>query len=265
MKRILQIATNPGNLVFDSFLGSGTTAAVAHKMGRRWIGIELGDHAVTHCVPRLRKVIDGTDAGGVTEQTHWKGGGGFRFCRVAPSLLERDHWGNWVVSREFNAAMLAEALCKLEGFRYSPSPEVYWQQGQSTERDFLYVTTQTLDATQLDWLSHEVGADRSLLVLCRAWLGNAEAYANLTCKKIPNAVLGRCEFGKDDYSLHIASLPASASTDGDAAQGNAAPPAPAPRTRARRPRNSAAQTDLLADGDLGASDNANDDANGGAA
>jgi adenine-specific DNA-methyltransferase len=207
MHRILSIATNPGDLVLDSFLGSGTAAAVAHKMGRSWIGIELGDHAITHCVPRMRKVIDGADPGGVTEQANWRGGGGFRFLHLAPSLLEKDHWGNWVVSREYNAAMLAEAVCKLEGFRCEPNPQAFWQQGKSTEQDFLYVTTQTLDARQLEWLSESVGPERSLLVLCRAWLGSAEAWPNLTLKKIPNAVLGRCEFGRDDYSLRIAALP----------------------------------------------------------
>ncbi len=256
LARILTIATNPGDLVLDSFLGSGTTAAVAHKMGRRWIGIELGDHAVTHCVPRLRKVIDGADPGGVTAQTNWKGGGGFRFARLAPSLLARDHWGNWVVSREYNAAMLAEALCKLEGFRYEPSPQLFWQQGKSTEQDFLYVTTQTLDAHQLEWLSESVGPDRSLLVLCRAWLGSAESWPNLTLKKIPNAILGRCEFGRDDYSLRIAALPAApdAAAEAENAVGDA-DTAPSPvvtrkpsRARGKKPAASDSQTDLLTGG-----------------
>jgi adenine-specific DNA-methyltransferase len=213
--RILEIATKPGDLILDSFLGSGTTAAVAHKMHRRWIGIELGDHAITHCLPRLTRLIRGDDPNGVTEQTNFRGGGGFRFMRLAPSLLERDRWGNWVVSREYNAAMLTEALCKLEGFHYDPSPEVFWQQGRSTDTDYLYATTQTLDSVQLEWLSHDVGDNRSLLVLCRSWRGNAEQWPNLTLKKVPNAVLGRCEFGKDDYSLQVAALPAAADRDVD--------------------------------------------------
>lgn len=253
LERIIRIASNPGDLVLDSFLGSGTTAAVAHKMGRRWIGIEMGDHAVTHCVPRLRKVIDGQDPGGVTSQTNWKGGGGFRFLRLAPSLLKRDHWGNWVVSREYNAAMLTEALCKLEGFRYDPSPDLFWQQGKSTERDFLYATTQTLDARQLDWISNEVGEGRSLLVLCRAWLGDADRWPNLTLRKIPNAVLGRCEFGRDDYSLRIAALPAADAPvdDMDAEEASPRPVATALRPTAKRARrastSSSDQTSLLDD------------------
>lgn len=207
IQRVLQIATNPGDLVLDSFLGSGTTAAVAHKMGRRWIGIELGEHCETHCLPRLKKVVDGTDPGGITEAVGWKGGGGFRYYRLAPSLLKEDKWGQWVISGDYNADMLAEAVCKLEGFTYAPSDTFYWQQGHSTERDFLYTTTANLSYDQLQQLSDEVGPDRSLLVVCSAFRGRKEGYSNLTVKKIPKAVLSRCEWGKDDYSLKVENLP----------------------------------------------------------
>lgn len=205
--RILEMTTEPGDWVLDSFAGSGTTGAVAHKMGRRWILVELGEHCHTHIIPRLKKVIDGDDAGGVTQAVGWQGGGGFRYFRLAPSLLATDRWGNWVISQEYNAAMLAEALCKLEGFTYAPSDAVYWQHGYSTERDFVYVTTQTLNAQQLQALSEEVGAERSLLVLCLAFRGDAAAYPNLTVKKIPKQVLHRCEWGHDDYSLKVENLP----------------------------------------------------------
>lgn len=207
MSKILQIATNPGDLVLDSFAGSGTTGAVAHKMGRRWIMVELGEHCHTHIIPRLKKVIDGEDKGGVTEATGWKGGGGFRYFRLAPSLLEKDKWGNWVISKEFDAAKLAEAVCKLEGFTYAPSDTLYWQHGHSTDRDFIYVTTQTLTHDQLHHLNEEVGTDRSLLILCAAFHGDAEHFQNLTVKKIPKQVLNRCEWGQDDYSLNIKNLP----------------------------------------------------------
>ena len=89
VERVIHIATNPGDLVLDSFLGSGTTAAVAHKMGRRWIGIEMGGHAVTHCGPRLRKVIEG-EQGGISERVGWKGGGGFRFYRLGPTVFDEE-------------------------------------------------------------------------------------------------------------------------------------------------------------------------------
>ena len=208
--RILTIATNPGDLVLDSFAGSGTTGAVAHKMGRRWIMVELGEHCHTHIIPRLTKVIDGTDPGGVTEACQWKGGGGFRYSRLAPSLLMRDKYGQWVISKDYNPAMLAEACCKLSGFAYAPSDSVYWQHGKSTERDFLYVTTQSLSAEQLAALSEEVGSERSLLVLCPSFRGQSGGYANLTVRKIPKAVLSKCEWGHDDYSLKVENLPQAA-------------------------------------------------------
>lgn len=212
--RVFTLTTMPGDLVLDSFLGSGTTAAVAHKMGRRWIGIELGEHCETHCLPRLKKVVDGEDPGGITQAVGWKGGGGFRYYRLAPSLLEKDKWDNWVVSKEYNAAMLAEAVCKLEGFSYEPSDSLYWQHGHSTERDFIYTTTANLSHDQLQELSDEVGPERSLLVVCSAFRGRKEGYPNLTVKKIPNAVLTRCEWGKDDYSLKVENLPKAPPPEG---------------------------------------------------
>jgi adenine-specific DNA-methyltransferase len=207
LQRVLALATNPGDLVLDSFAGSGTTGAVAHKMGRRWIMVELGEHCHTHIIPRLKKVIDGEDPGGISKTVNWQGGGGFRYYRLAPSLLEKDKWGNWVINHDYNAAMLAEALCKLEGFTYAPSDAVYWQHGRSTERDFVYVTTASLTHAQLQQLSDAVGPDQSLLVLCTAFRAKADAYPNLTVKKIPNQVLARCEWGHDDYSLQVENLP----------------------------------------------------------
>ncbi len=207
MRRVLQIATNPGDWVLDSFAGSGTTGAVAHKMGRRWIMVELGENCHTYIIPRLRKVIDGRDPGGITEEVEWKGGGGFRYNCLAPSLLEKDKWGNWIINKSYNPTMLAEAVCKLEGFVYAPSDAVYWQHGHSTERDFIYVTTQNLSHDQLQALSDEVGEHRSLLVMCSAFRGKPDRFPNLTIKKIPKAVLARCEWGKDDYSLRVENLP----------------------------------------------------------
>jgi adenine-specific DNA-methyltransferase len=176
-------------------------------MRRRWIMIELQDHCNTHIVPRLQRVVEGTDLSGVSKATNWQGGGGFRYFKLAPSLLETDKWGREVISKTYNAEMLAEALCKIEGFTYAPSDIVYWQHGYSTERDFIYVTTQTLGVEQLQQLSEEVGAERSLLVLCSAFRGNADRWLNLTVKKIPNHIRSRCEWGHDDYSLNVENLP----------------------------------------------------------
>ncbi len=181
-------------------------------MGRRWIMVELGEHCHTHIVPRLLKVIDGRDPGGVTQATGWQGGGGFRYYELAPTLLSTDRWGNLVINPEYDAGMLAAAMCKLEGFSYAPSDVLWWRQGHSSERDFIYVTTQTLSSEQLAALSDEVGSDRSLLVCCGAWRGVSatqagERWPNLTIKKIPKMVKDRCEWGHDDYSLNVANLP----------------------------------------------------------
>ena len=208
VERAIMISSNPGDIVLDSFLGSGTTAAVAHKMGRRWIGVEVVEKSVAgHIIPRLKKVIDGEDPGGITKGVDWKGGGGFRYYDLAPSLLEKDKWDNWVISKDYNPTMLAQAVCKLEGFTYEPSDSHYWMHGHSTEQDFLYVTTANLKHAQLQQLSDEVGPDRSLLVVCTSFRGSKNGYSNLTVKKIPKAVLNRCEWGKDDYSLRVENLP----------------------------------------------------------
>lgn len=212
LKLILQISTNPKDLVLDSFGGSGTTGAVAHKLGRHWIMVELQETCHTHIIPRLKKVVDGEDSGGITDAVFWRGGGGFRYYRLAPSLIVNDRWGNSVVNPEYNAAQLAEALCKIEGFTYAPSEVQWWQHGHSSERDFIYVTTQNLSAEQLQALSDEVGIDQSLLVCCAAFHGitaakASERWPNLTMKKIPKMVLARCEWGHDDYSLNVANLP----------------------------------------------------------
>jgi adenine-specific DNA-methyltransferase len=207
IKRAFELATNQGDWVLDSFAGSGTTGAVAHKMGRRWILVELGEHCDTHVVPRLKSVIDGTDASGITEAVSWKGGGGFRYYYLAPSLLKTDKWGNLVINKEFNADMLSQAVCKLEGYTYAPSDTLYWQHGRSSEKSFIYVTTQHLTREQLTQLNDEVGPNRSLLICCSAFRGKPENYPYLEIKKIPKAVLAKCEWGHDDYSLNVENLP----------------------------------------------------------
>jgi hypothetical protein len=143
---------------------------------------------------------------------NWQGGGGFRYYRLAPSLIVNDRWGNPVINPEYNAAQLAEALAKLEGFTYAPSEVQWWQHGHSSERDFIYVTTQNLSAEQVAGTLRRSGPDQSLLVCCAAFHGvtaakAAERWPNLTLKKIPKMVLARCEWGHDDYSLNVANLP----------------------------------------------------------
>lgn len=169
IKKILELSTNPGDLVLDSFLGSGTTAAVAHKMGRRWIGIELGEHAITHCVPRLKKVIDGEDSGGITKAVDWSGGGGYSFYRLAPSLLNLDGHGNYIISKEYNPDMLAAAMAKHEGFRYNPDPAIYWKQGSTTGLDFIFTTTQLVTVQMIESIQEEMKLGESLLICCKTF------------------------------------------------------------------------------------------------
>ncbi len=208
IERILTLGSNPGDLVLDSFLGSGTTAAVAQKMGRRYIGIELGDHAYTHCYPRLKQVTDGTDQGGISKAQNWHGGSGFKFYELAPSLLKEDRFGNLVINREYNADMLAAAMAKQEGYTYRPDKELYWKQGQSSEQDFIYTTTQFLTVESLDAISDAMVEGESLLICCTAFQPECKnRHSRITIKKIPQMLLGRCAFGKDDYSLNIIDLP----------------------------------------------------------
>lgn len=206
--RIVEMSTNENDWILDSFLGSGTTAAVANKMNRKWIGIELGEHCHTHCIPRLQKVIDGTDEGGITESVNWKGGGGFKYYYLAPSLLNQDEHGNWIISKEYNAQMLAAALAKNNGFRFQPDESIYWKQGQSTEKDFIFTTTNFLTIEHLDKIHDQMGEDESLLICCKSYSKGVESkYSNISVKKIPQLLLGSCEFGKEDYSLNIVSSP----------------------------------------------------------
>ncbi|MBX9561729.1 site-specific DNA-methyltransferase [Aeromonas hydrophila] len=207
ISKIIELSSNLGDLVLDSFGGSGTTGAVAHKMGRRWIMVELGEHCHTHIVPRLKKVIDGEDQGGISKAVNWQGGGGFRYLRLAPSLLKKDDWGNWVINKEYNAEMLAEAVCKHMGFTYAPSQTQFWNHGYSTETDHIYVTTGSLAYDQLKRISEEVGNERTLLICCKAFMMDGADFPNLTLKKIPKVILNKCEWDHDDYSFTLNVLP----------------------------------------------------------
>lgn len=207
LKRIIEMTTKEGDYILDSFLGSGTTAATAHKMNRKWIGIELGDHCYTHCLPRLQKVMDG-EQGGISKTVNWQGGGGFKFYELAPSLLKKDSFGNWIIDEKYNADMLGAAMCKHEGFTYDPNKEFYWKQGKSTEKDFIFVTTSFLTVEHLDKIHEEIRLDESLLICCKAYQEACHnRYENITIKKIPQMILGKCEFGKANYNLNIIDLP----------------------------------------------------------
>lgn len=209
ISQIFEMCTVEGDLVLDSFLGSGTTAAVAHKMGRKYIGIELGNHAYTHCAPRLKKVIDGEDQGGITKAQNWQGGGGFKFYELAPSLLKHDEFGQLVINPEYNADQLAAAMALQEGYTYSPDKDIYWKQGYGSEHDYIFTTTQFLTAEAIDHIHEAMSDEESLLICCTAYQKEAKTrHGNITVKKIPKMLLGRCAFDKDNYNLNIVAAPA---------------------------------------------------------
>lgn len=207
IKRCIELSTKEGDYVLDSFLGSGTTCAVAHKMNRRWIGIELGDHCYTLSKARLDNVIDGEQSG-VSKIVNWQGGGGYKFYELAPTLVKQDEFGVDVVNNEYNAEMLASAVALHEGFEYKPSNEIFWKQAQSTEKSFLYTTTNHITEQYLEQIIKELNDDEYLLIACKSFdRGIERLYKNITIKKIPSMLLGKCEFGKDDYSLNIINPP----------------------------------------------------------
>ena len=209
LRFILSLAgVKKGDLVLDSFLGSGSTAAVCSKLGFRWIGVELGNHAYTHCYPRLKRIIDGVDNTGITETVGWNGGGGFKFYELAPSLLKKDSHGHLVINKEYNADMLAAAMAKMEGFTYEPSTDIFWKQGHSSETDFIYTTTQFVTVESLGAILDTMADGESLLVCCKAFQPECKNFSSrISVKKIPSVLLGRCEFDHDDYSLNIIELP----------------------------------------------------------
>lgn len=215
IQRILMLASNENEFVLDSFLGSGSTAAVATKMNRKWIGIELGEHAKTHCIPRLKSVIEGEQRG-ISKAVSWKGGGGFKFYTLAPSLLLKDKYGTEIINPNYNPNMLAAAMAKQEGFRYSPDELIYWKQGISSEKDFIYTTTQFVTVEMLDRLNEDMKPGESLLICCKSFAkGCSNRHPNVTIKKIPQLLLGRCEFGKDDYSFNIVNMPEDEMSDSE--------------------------------------------------
>ena len=202
--RILNMCTNEGDYILDSFLGSGTTCAVANKMNRKWIGIEMGEHCYTHCIPRINSIIEGKDKTGITKFVNWQGGGGYKFYELAPSLLVKDKFNNWVISENFNGDLLIRAICKQEKFDYSPDNNYYWKQGKSSENDYIYVTTNYISLEYLQNIKEEMKDDESLLICCKAYQEECkDKYDNITIKKIPQSILNNCEYGRDDYSLNI--------------------------------------------------------------
>ena len=208
IERVLTLGSNEGDLVLDSFLGSGTTAAVAHKMGRKYIGIEMGDHAYTHCKLRLDKVIDGSDQGGISKSVDWQGGGAYKFYELAPSLINKDGFDEYVINKEYDADMLASAVALHEGFTYAPDSDIFWKQSKGNESSYLFVTTRHLNQSYIDSIKSTMEDGEYLIIACKSFEnGLDKIYPNITIKKIPQTLLSRCEFDKDNYNLNIVNPP----------------------------------------------------------
>ena len=217
LERILTLGSNEGDLVLDSFLGSGTTAAVAHKMGRKYIGIEMGDHAYTHCKVRLDKVIDGSEQGGISKSVNWQGGGAYKFFELAPTLINKDEFGEYVINNTYDAAMLAAAVALHEGFTFAPDSEVFWKQAKGNESSYLFVTTRHINATYLDAIKSTMQEGEYLIIACKSYeAGLEKRYPHITIKKIPQMLLNRCEFDRNNYNLNIVNPPVYEEEDEEA-------------------------------------------------
>lgn len=203
LKRIIEMSTEPGEYVLDSFLGSGTTAAVAHKLGRKYIGIEFGEQAYTHCKNRLDAIIDAQDKLGITKSSNWQGGGGYRFYELAPTLIKKDSFDEDIINPEYDADMLASAVALHEGFTYEPDAETFWKQAKGNEKSYLFTTTRHLDSAFLDSIKDGMKDDEFLIIACKSYqAGLDKAYSNIVIKKIPQMLLDNCEFDKS-YDLNI--------------------------------------------------------------
>ena len=204
IKRVMELSSEEGDVVLDSFLGSGKTAAVAHKMKRKYIGIEMGEQAFTHCKPRLDSVISNDDRSGITKAVNWQGGGGYRFYELAPTLINRDEFGEYIINPEYSADMLAAAMALHEGFTYEPDSSVFWKQSHGNEKSYLFVTTRHLNFAFMDSIIGGMEDDEYLVIACCSYDKEVEKMnTHITVKKIPQMLLSRCEFDKADYSLNI--------------------------------------------------------------
>jgi adenine-specific DNA-methyltransferase len=201
---LVSSVTKKSDLILDSFLGSGTAIAVAHKLDRRYIGIEMGEHAYTHCKVRLDKVIDGSDQGGISKAVEWQGGGGYKFYELAPSFIGRDEFGNAVIDTYYDDAKLVRAMCKLMNFTFAPSQTEYWKQGVGQRKNFLYVTTQLLTVGMVQQIAAHLPDGESLIIAPKKYEPGADTVdSRITVKKIPQSVLKACHYGKKEYLLPI--------------------------------------------------------------
>lgn len=192
IKRVLEIASNEQEWFLDSFLGSGTSIAVAHKMNRKYIGIEMGEQAYTHCKKRLDALVSGEDSSGITKAVNWQGGGGYHFYELAPSLLVKNGClPIYQINPEYTFEMLCEAICKIEGFKYKPDGVYH---GHSSEKRFIHITKEFVNAEYIRSIATTLGEDQSLLVYSTKVQSDLRLPDNIEVKRIPKDLLDKCTF-----------------------------------------------------------------------
>lgn len=192
IRDLLYSLTNEKDWILDSFLGSGTTIAVAHKMKRKWIGIEMGNHAYTHCKERIDRIIKGKDSSGVSERENWQGGGGYKFYELAESLLvKNEKLPIYQINPNYTFEMMCEAICKIEGFDYKLEGSFH---GKSSENRFIHITTEFVNAEYIKNLSKELSEKQSLLIYSTKFATDLRLPDNIVVKKIPKDLLKKCKF-----------------------------------------------------------------------
>ena len=188
---IIRYFSNEGDWILDSFLGSASTIATAHKMRRNWVGVELGDHAYSLCKTRMDNVING-DKTGISKEVNWQGGGGYHFYELAPSLLIKNKKiPIYQINPEYTFEMLCEAICKIEGFKYKPQDVFH---GHSSEKRFIHITNEFINAEYIKSLSARLGEGQSLLVYGTKIQSDIILPDNIEVKKIPKDLLDKCDF-----------------------------------------------------------------------
>ena len=192
IRDLLYSLTEENDYILDSFLGSGTTMAVAHKMKRKWIGIEMGGHAYSHCKKRIDSIINGVDLSGITKRENWQGGGGYKFYELAESLLvKNDKLPIYQLNPKYTFDMVCEAICKIEGFDYQKIGEFH---GKSSENRFIHITTEFVNADYIKTITKSLSEKQSLLIYSTKIQTGLVLPDNVVVKKIPKDLLKKCKF-----------------------------------------------------------------------
>lgn len=193
INRLIAMSTDPGDWVLDSFAGSGTTGAVANKMNRKWIMIELGEQAQTHCLKRLKEVVAGKDQSGISKDIAWRGGGGFKYCELGESLFEFDLQLKFpFINTTYTNGSLIRAVCKMDGFHVISTKGPL--HGQVNKR-YAHITEQFVNQAYIEELEKEITTDESLVVYCLKHDSKIKEPENISIKRMPMALAKKFVMG----------------------------------------------------------------------